>query len=86
MTTEADLEVVKKVFGDVKGPTKKIRVKLAAFTRVEWCSLPIDVPADATDAQINELVNRFYDDIEGSEYEDDPDYWERATCRAEDEA
>ena len=85
MTNEADLEIVEKVFGDVKGPTKKVRVKLAAFTRVEWSSLPIDVPENATEAQLNELANRFYDGIDGGEYVDDPDYWERASCRVEDE-
>ncbi len=67
----------------LQGPsTKRVRIHLAALTRLEWScevSVPKKWPAFAS-----MLVDHFYDEIEGSEFEEDPDYWERGHCYVEE--
>jgi hypothetical protein len=58
--------------------TKKVRIKLAALTRMEYEEV-LEVPADMTDAELDSLVNQRYDDVDGGEYADDPEYWERSS-------
>lgn len=62
--------------------TKKIAIKLAALTRVEYFEV-IEVPESMTEEQLNELVDRRYDVVDGGSFVDDPDYWEKATCEHE---
>ncbi len=64
------------------GPTKKVRVRLAALTRVEY-SCVLEVPANYPEFA-GELVDHFYADVEGSEYNEDPDFWEKGHCFVEE--
>lgn len=61
------------------GETKSIDIKLAAFTRLEY-SESVKVPVEFGEEQLDEIVDRTYDAVDGGDYWDDPDYWERATC------
>ncbi|MCZ8254552.1 MAG: hypothetical protein O9327_02570 [Polaromonas sp.] len=65
-----------------KVATKIVAIRLAALTRVEYREF-IEVPADMSDEEMADLVDRRYDDVDGGLYFDDPDYWERGTCSAE---
>jgi hypothetical protein len=58
--------------------TKKVRITLAALTRVEYTEV-LEVPADMTDAELDALVDKRYDNVDGGDYEDDPEFWERGT-------
>lgn len=60
---------------------KLVRVNLAAITHVEW-SATVRVP-DGCD--LDELVRQFYDEIDGGEYTDDPDFREKGDCWANEE-
>lgn len=62
-----------------KPTTKIVEVRLAALTRVEYTER-VEVPADITAEELQELVNSRYRTVDGGEYVDDPEYWERATC------
>lgn len=62
------------------GETKPVDVMLAAFTRLEYMET-VSVPVEFGEEQLDELVDRAYDAVDGGEYWDDPDYWERATCQ-----
>jgi hypothetical protein len=63
--------------------TKKVEIRLAALTRVEYTET-LEVPADITETELNELVNQRYRDVDGGCYVDDPDYWERGEGYAQD--
>lgn len=56
--------------------TKIVRVNLSALTRVEWSAL-VRVPADMPRLKIDELHERFYEEIDGGEFEPDPEFWEK---------
>ena len=62
--------------------TKVVEVRLSALTRVEY-SQRIEVPADLSEHEENELVNHLYQATDGSEFNSDPDYWERGACYVE---
>jgi hypothetical protein len=63
--------------------TKLVRVILAAMTRVEYTEI-VAVPADITAGELDNLVLERYGTVDGGDYTDDPEYWERApSCRAE---
>lgn len=62
-----------------KPATKLVTIQLAARTRVEYSEV-VEVPASATQEQIDALVNIRYQDVDGGQYVSDPEYWERATC------
>lgn len=66
-----------------KPTTKIVEVRLAALTRVEYTER-VEVPADITAEELQELVNSRYRTVDGGEYYDDPEYWERGTCYATD--
>jgi len=53
--------------------TKKVFVHMGALMRVEWSGL-VEVPADMENY---EILNRIYDAVDGGEYCDDNEYWER---------
>jgi len=59
-----------------KAKTKKIHIVLSALTRVEYSEV-LEVPANMTAEELDELVDQRYDDVDGGEYYDDPDFWER---------
>lgn len=56
--------------------TKKVRIELSALTRVEYTEV-LEVPADMTDEELDALVDQRYNEIDDSEYFDDPHFWER---------
>lgn len=61
--------------------TRVVTVELVAMTRVQY-SASVSVPVDATDDEINDLVNAMYTRTDGSDFVGDPDYWERGNCYA----
>ena len=66
-----------------KPALKLIEVKLSALTRVEYTEI-VEVPANITEDELNELVNERYRNVDGGEFTKDPEYWERGTCYAVD--
>ena len=68
-----------------KSATKIVAVRLAALTRVEYLEY-VMVPADMSEEELAEMVDRRYDDVDGGLYFADPDYWERGTCCAEEDS
>lgn len=56
--------------------TKKVRINLSALTRVEYTEV-LEVPADMSPSELEQLLDQRYDDVDGGEYFDDPDYWDR---------
>ena len=66
-----------------KPATKLVEVHLSALTRVEYMEV-VEVPANITQEELNALVNDRYRSVDGGEYTNDPEYWERGTCYAVD--
>lgn len=62
---------------DTRVDTKKVRIILAAKTRVEYSEI-LEVPKDMAASDLDRLVNQRYRDVDGGLYADDPDYWERS--------
>ena len=56
--------------------TKLVAISLVAYTRCDYREV-IEVPADFTSEQLDQLVNQRYRDVDGGDYVDDPHYWER---------
>lgn len=56
--------------------TKKVTIRLAALTRVEYTEV-LEVPADMTDDELDELLDQRYDEVDGGKYQDAPHFWER---------
>jgi len=67
----------------VQAGTKLVEIRLAALLRVEHTEV-IEVPADITEGELQQLVNDRYDKVDGGEYVDDPDYRERGDCYSTD--
>lgn len=61
--------------------TKLVQIRLAALVRLEHTEV-VEVPANFNKEELQQLVNRRYQDVDGGEYVSDPDYWERAHCYA----
>ena len=61
--------------------TKLVEVRLSAYTRVEYMEV-VEVPANITQAELDDLVNARYRQVDGGEFTSDPEYWERGTCEA----
>lgn len=58
---------------------KRIRVNLAALTRVEYSKV-ISVPDDFSEDELTRLVDSVYDTTDGSEFWDDNEFWEKGSC------
>jgi len=56
-----------------------VRIHLNALT-AETFSQDIEMSEDATDADLDHLVQTVWDETCGSEYESVPSYWEKGTC------
>jgi hypothetical protein len=65
------------------GSTKLVEIRLAALVRVEHTEV-VEVPANITEEELQQLVNDRYNKVDGGEYVDDADYWERGHCYATD--
>jgi hypothetical protein len=63
--------------------TKLVEVRLSALTRVEYMEV-VEVPANITQAELDDLVSARYRQVDGGEFTSDPEYWERGTCEAVD--
>jgi len=63
-------------------PTKLVRIVLSAITRVE-CAEVLEVPADITPGELEDLVNLRYRETNGDAFTPDWDYWERGDCHHE---
>lgn len=61
------------------GETKPVDINLAALIRLNYMETVL-VPVEFGDQQLEELVNRTYDVVDGGDYCNDHDYWERGTC------
>jgi len=67
---------------------KKVRIKfhLAALTRVV-CDFEkeVEVPDDVTltECRLREMAREEYDEVDGGDFVQDYDYWERGDCWAE---
>ena len=61
---------------------KKAYITLAALTRVEYCK-EVEVPDETTQEDLDEMVEKLWDKTCGSEFQDDPDFWERGNCYGE---
>lgn len=79
LTTERELSIEM----SVAPKTKLVEVRLSALTRVEFMEV-VEVPADVTQDELNALVNMRYSDIDGDQFTNDPEYWERGSCYAID--
>lgn len=77
-----DQRIVEKVFGKYSGDTKQVRIRLSADTRLEWSTL-VDVPANATKAQLKRLGELYDQEIEGGDYEENVDFFERRQPQVE---
>ncbi len=62
--------------------TKRIRIVLAAITRVEYSEV-LEVPADLTTRDLERLVDERYSEVDGDAFTPDWDYWERGDCYSE---
>jgi hypothetical protein len=58
--------------------TKRVRVTVSAMTRMEYSTV-VEVPADTSHQALEDLAEQIYQDTDGSEYADDPEYWERGS-------
>lgn len=58
--------------------TKLVRINLAVLTRVEYSEV-VEVPSDMTEEELEALVDQRYREVDGGEYWDDSEYWERST-------
>jgi len=58
---------------------KVIRINLSAMTRVTW-SGDVEVPNNMSENDLDDMVRYFYDEIDGSEFTEDNEYWERGDC------
>ena len=63
--------------------SKKVRLILSAFTRVEYAA-EVEVADDISEEALNKMVEDLYDDVNRSWYYDDPYYWSRGDCHWED--
>lgn len=63
--------------------TKRVRVCLSALTRLEYSEV-VTVPAETTEAELDDLVKAAYEEVDGSLFSEDVEYWEKGTCRHED--
>lgn len=62
--------------------TKVVEIHLSALTRVEYTEA-LEVPEDITAEELEELVNQRYDEVDGAQYTEDMEYWEKGWCRSE---
>jgi len=63
----------------------KVRIHLSAITRLELTlekEVPESVAGDATALQ--DMANEAWQDSDGSDFTEDPDYFERGHCWAEE--
>jgi hypothetical protein len=60
----------------------KVQFKLAALTRVEYM-VEKEVPDGTSQEELNVMLDQIYEDTDGSEFWDDPDFWDKGYCEWE---
>lgn len=58
---------------------KLVRISLSALMRVTHDEV-VAVPVDATEKDLDDLVEHRYAEVDGGDYISDSDYWSRGTC------
>jgi hypothetical protein len=58
--------------------TRKVDITLRALTAVE-CTVTVDVPVDADEADLTEIAHELFENKDGSDFEEDNEYWEEGT-------
>lgn len=58
---------------------KRVVIDLAAMTRVEY-SCVVEVPDHFTREDLDEVVQLMYDKVDGGEFTEDTEYWEKGLC------
>jgi len=61
--------------------TKKVRVNLSAFIRVE-CTEVIEVPASMNEDELKTLAQMRYENTDRSSYTQDSEYWIKGTVQS----
>lgn len=61
--------------------TKKVRINLSAFMRVEYSEV-VEVPENMTEDELKTLAEVRYDAIDGGYYAHDSEYWVKGTVEA----
>ena len=79
---------IQKIVDDAKkkqptNKTKKITIKLAAYTRVEYTE-EVEVPVSYTKEDYQAIADQANDEIDGGEYSDDEQYWDQCDPTFED--
>lgn len=66
---------------DLKGKGVRVTISLAALTRSTYDE-EIIVPEELLEDPLamDDLVARCYESVDGTEFADDHDYWERSDC------
>jgi len=64
--------------------TVPVEVRLSAVTRKEL-TVTVKVPQRVVDipAELADITHYLYDGMDGADFEEDPEYWEKGTCYAE---
>lgn len=62
---------------------KLVQIRLSAMTRVQYTET-VAVPDNLTPAELNDLVNARYSQVDGGDFQKDRAYWKRDTCTAVD--
>jgi|APSaa5957512493_1039668.scaffolds.fasta_scaffold00128_9 hypothetical protein len=63
---------------------QRVRIRLSAFTRVEFVKeVEVDDATANNPQALQDLAQRVWDETDGGEFFDDTDYWEKGSIRAE---
>ena len=74
---------LKKTTVKLSGETKTVTVTLAGLTRLEY-SEDVKVPVEFDGSMLEALTDKAYEDVDGGDYFDDPDYWEKGDCHCQE--
>jgi len=72
-------EALNKTTAQLSGKVKTVTVTLAALTRVDY-SEDVVVPVEFDESLLERLTESAYDNVDGGEYCEGPDYWEKGGC------
>jgi len=70
------------VRGFTKCDTMKLRVYMAALTRME-CVKVIEVPSNTPESDFDRIARVIYDETDVKDFSEDLEYWERGNCYCE---
>lgn len=64
---------------EFSGETKRVSIRLSALTRREYTE-EIAVPVEFDSSVLEHVVADGYEEVDGTEFHEDPDYWEKGDC------